>query len=242
MNNVIPFDETKPLRVRPVILGALTTLTLLGTFILDIGTADEVVTWVPYCLAVVLALQWRGATAIVTVTAAALLLMVIGFIVLPPGHLQTETTNRAIGAATLTLLALVCLYIDSRRDTHRRALTATAWRLNRLRLFVNSFNTVAVVLTDTRGRVTEWNRAVQRLIGQPLDHMNGQPVYRILLRAASGTHRWALMYRTARMKGQATADVTCSTRNASPRRLRVVVKPLWNPAGRLHGYSLVLHG
>ena len=96
MNNVIPFDETKPLRVRPVILGALTTLTLLGTFILDIGTADEVVTWVPYCLAVVLALQWRGATAIVTVTAAALLLMVIGFIVLPPGHLQTETTNRAI--------------------------------------------------------------------------------------------------------------------------------------------------
>ena len=49
MNNVIPFDETKPLRVRPVILGALTTLTLLGTFILDIGTADEVVTWVPYC-------------------------------------------------------------------------------------------------------------------------------------------------------------------------------------------------
>jgi PAS domain S-box-containing protein len=240
MNNVIPFDETKPLRVQPVILGALTTLTLLGTFILDIGTAEEVVTWVPYCLAVVLALQWRGATAIVTVTAAALLLMVIGFILLPPGHLQTETTNRAIGTATLTLLALVCLYIDARRDTHRRALTATTWRLNRLRLFVNSFNTVAVVLTDTRGRVTEWNRAVQRLIGQPLDHMIGQPVYRILLQAESGITRWALLYRTARMKGRATAEVVFSARNASPRRLRVVVKPLWNQVGRLHGYSLVL--
>lgn len=142
MNAVIPFDETKPVRAQPVVLGTLTIMTLLCTFIIDVGTADEVVTWVPYCIAIVLALQWRGITTIVPVAAAALLLMVLGFLVSPLGNFQTEATNRAIGAVTLTTLALVCLYIDWRRAKHHRVLTKTTARLNRLRLLVNNLRRV----------------------------------------------------------------------------------------------------
>ena len=238
MHSVIPFEDTRPIRVQPIVLGTLTVLTLLVTFIIDVGTTDEVVTWVPYSIAVVLALQWRGVAVIVPVTAAALILMVIGFVLSPPGHLQAETTNRAIGAVTLTMLALVCLYIDSRRDKHRKALAKTASRLNRLRLFVNGLRNVALVLTDARGRVTEWSRAAQRLTGQSFDQMIGQSVYQIFQRHE--TSRWALMYRTARTEGQAMCEVLGHDRHASPNLLRVVIKPLRNQVGRLYGYSLVL--
>lgn len=240
MNSVIPLDDTKAIRPQPVVLGTLTIITLLCTFIIDIGTADEVVTWVPYCIAIVLALQWKGATAIVPVTAAALVLMVIGFLLSPLRSLQTETTNRAIGAATLTTLALVCLYIDWRRDKHRKALAKTTSRLNRLRLFVNSLKKVALVLSDTRGRVTEWNRAAQRLTGHPIDQMIGQPVFRIFQLRETGTSSWAQVYRKARLNGDATYEAVCHRRNGFPCHLRVVIKPLWNQFGRLHGYSLVL--
>ncbi len=240
MNGVLPFDETKAIRPQPVVLGTLTILTLLCTFIIDLGTADEVVTWVPYCIAIVLALQWKGATAIVPVTAAALVLMVLGFLLSPLGSLQTETTNRAIGAATLTMLALVCLYIDWRRDKHRKALAKTTSRLNRLRLFVNRLKQVGLVLSDARGRVTEWNRAAQRLTGHPIDQMIGQPVFRIFQRRETGASRWAQVYRKARLKGDATYEAVCHRPNGSLCHLRVVVKPLWNQVGGLHGYSLVL--
>ncbi|WHZ26077.1 MAG: hypothetical protein OJF51_000872 [Nitrospira sp.] len=240
MNGVIPFDETKAIRPQPVVLGTLTIITLLCTFIIDLGTADEVVTWVPYCIAIVLALQWKGAAAIVPVTAAALVLMVLGFLLSPLGSSQTETTNRAIGAATLTTLALLCLYIDWRREKHRKALAKTISRLNRLRLFVNSLKQVALVLSDTRGRVTEWNRAAQRLTGHSIDQMIGQPVFRILQRRETGTSSWAQVYRTARLKGDATYEAVCHRPNGSLCHLRIVVKPLWNQFGRLHGYSLVL--
>lgn len=240
MHRVIPFDETKAIRPQPVVLGTLTIITLLCTFIIDIGTADEVVTWVPYCIAIVLALQWKGATAIVPVTAAALVLMVLGFLLSPLGNFQTETTNRAIGAATLTMLALVCLYIDWRRDKHRKALAKTTSRLNRLRLFINSLKKVALVLSDTRGRVTEWNHTAQRLTGYPIDQMIGQPVFRIFQRRETGTGSWAQVYRKARLKGDATYEAVCHRRNGSPCHLCVVIKPLWNQFGRLHGYSLVL--
>ncbi|MDI3464005.1 MAG: hypothetical protein OJF50_002826 [Nitrospira sp.] len=240
MNGVIPFDETKAIRTQPVVLGSLTIITLICTFIIDIGTADEVVTWVPYCIAIVLALQWKGVTAIVPVTAAALVLMVLGFLLSPPGSFPTETTNRAIGAATLTTLALVCLYIDWRRDKHRKALAKTTSRLNRLRLFVNSLKKVALVLSDTRGRVTEWNRTAQRLTGHPIDQMIGQPVFRIFQRRETAVNSLAQVYRTARLKGGATYEAVCHRRNGSSCHLRVVVKPLWNQFGRLHGYSLVL--
>lgn len=240
MNGVIPFNETKAIRTQPVVLGTLTIITLLCTFIIDIGTADEVVTWVPYCIAIVLALQWKGAAAIVPVTAAALILMVLGFLLSPPENSQTETTNRAVGAATLTMLALVCLYIDWRRDKHRKALAKTTSRLNRLRLFVNSLKKVAVVLSDTRGRVTEWNRAAQRLTGHPIDQMIGQPVFRIFPRRETGRSDWAQVYRKARLKGDATYEAVCHRRNGSLCHLRIVVKPLWNQFGRLYGYSLAL--
>lgn len=238
MHTVIPFDDTRPIRVQPIVLGTLTVLTLLCTFIIDVGTTDEVVTWVPYCIAIVLALQWRGATVILPVTAAALILMVIGFALSPPGHLQTETTNRAIGAVTLTILALVCLYIDSRRIRHRKVLAKTASRLNRLRLFINSLKNVALVLTDARGRVTEWNGAAQRLTGHSIDRMIGQAIYRVFQRRE--TSRWAQMYRTARRAGQATCEVACYDRHAPPSLLQVVVTPLRNQVGRLYGYSLIL--
>lgn len=169
-----------------------------------------------------------------------LILMVLGFLLSPLGNFQTETTNRAIGAATLTMLALVCLYIDWRRDKHRKALAKTTSRLNRLRLFVNSLKQVALVLSDTRGRVTEWNRAAQRLTGHPIDQMIGQPVFRIFQRRETGTSSWAQAYRKARSKGDATYEAVCRRPNGSLCHLRIVVKPLWNQFGRLYGYSLVL--
>ncbi len=240
MNYAFPYDESKAIRVQPIMLGTITIIILLGTFFVDIGTPDGVATWVPYCIAVVLAMQWRGAATIVPVTAAALILMVLGLLLRPPGDFQTETTNRAIGAATLTALALACLYIDWRRHKHRKTFATTASRLNRLRRFVNRLKRTAVVLSDKRGRVTEWNHAAQRLTGYSIEQMIGRRVFRIFHRLETSTVSWAQAYRNARTEERATYEAMCHRCNGSRWHIRIVITPMWNQAGNLQGYSLVL--
>jgi len=125
MNRLFDYHETKAIRAHPIVLGTLTIFTLACTFLIDTGMSDGAAAWAPYCIAIVLALQWKGAVAIVPVTVSALILLVAGFLLEPPGDLQTATTNRAIGATTLTILAIVCLYIDWRRSKHRKTFVAT---------------------------------------------------------------------------------------------------------------------
>ncbi|MDK2745379.1 MAG: PAS domain-containing protein [Nitrospira sp.] len=240
MNGVFPYDQSKPIRVQPIVLGAITSIILLGTFLVDIGAPDGMATWVPYCIAIVLALQWRGAATIVPVTAAALILMVVGFLLRPLGDFQTETTNRAIGAATVTALALACLYIDWRRHKQRKALATTASRLNRLRFFVNRLKRAAVVLSDSRGRVTEWNQSAQHLTGYSIEQMIGRPVFRIFQRREIGTVRWAQAYRKARTEERAVYEAVCPRSNGSLCHVSIVIKPIRNQAGSLQGYSLAI--
>ncbi|MGZ9131127.1 MAG: hypothetical protein ACXW35_01010 [Nitrospira sp.] len=138
-------------------LGTLTTIVLVGTFALDLGLPMGVSVWALYCLAIVLALQWKGRPAIAIVTALALIFMLLDLWIGPKGDLETGITNRVIGAVTITGVALICLYIDWRRRRIGQALKTAFLSRSRLRLFLNSLGDAGVVLTDIRGRVTEWN-------------------------------------------------------------------------------------
>lgn len=238
MNRFFSYDDTKSLRTHPAILGALTIVTLIGTFFIDMGTQDGVASWAPYSLAIVLALQWKGAGAIVLVTVSALILMVSGLLLKPSWDLQMATTNRSIGAATLTSLALLCLYIDWRRTTHRKRTATSVSRLNHLRLFLNSLKKAPIVLSDVRGRVTERNEAARKLIGTRLEEIIGQPIYRIFHHPEAVAPKWSRTYRKARREGKATQEVVCQAEDGSRRSLRAIVKPLRNQFGHLQGYSL----
>ncbi|QPD04411.1 MAG: hypothetical protein Nkreftii_002185 [Candidatus Nitrospira kreftii] len=239
-----PFDhhQTKAIRAHPIVLGTLTIVTLAGTFLIDTGLSDGAAAWAPYCIAIVLALQWKGAAAIAPVTISALILLVAGFLLEPPGDLQSETTNRAIGAATLTVLALVCLYIDSRRSKHRKTFTATISRMTQLQLFVDGLKKAAIALTDLRGRVTEWNQAAQKLTGHPIEQVIGQPVFRVFLSLETRTGGWSKTYRSARMEGAAIHKTVYHQQDGSLTYVNIMVRPLRNKVGRLHGYALTLHG
>ena len=232
--------ETKGIRAHPTILGALTIVTLIGTFLVDVGIRDGVASWAPYSLAIVLALQWKGAGAIVLVTATALIFMVVGFVLEPSGDLHRAATNRAIGAATVTLLSLICLYIDWRRSKHRKTVAAALSRLNQLQLFLHSLKKTAIVLSDLRGRVTEWNHAAQKLTGYPLERVIGQRIYHVFHLAETATEKWARIYRKARREGVATHKIVCHREDGSQYAVHVIVKPLRNQFGLLLGYSITL--
>lgn len=103
------------LKARSSVLGFLIALTMLGTFIIDIGMPDGIAAWAPYSIAIALALLWDGARAIASVTGAALGLMLIGLWIGPLGDFQAGVMNRAIGAVTITGLGGICLYVDRAR-------------------------------------------------------------------------------------------------------------------------------
>ncbi len=241
MNRLYDYHETKAIPAHPIVLGTLTIVTLICTFLIDIGMSDGTAAWAPYCIAIVLALQWKGAAAIVSVTVAALLLLVAGFLLEPPADLQTATTNRAIGAATLTALAIVCLYIDWRRSKYRKTFSATVSRMTQLQLFVDGLQKAAIGLTDLRGRITEWNQAARKLTGHPIEQIIGQPVFRVFLSPETGADGWSKTYRKARMKGVATHKAVYHRQDGSQHHVHIMVKPLRNTVGRIQGYSLTLY-
>lgn len=241
MKIVHPYYEVDGPRARSIVLGALTVLTLLGTFLIDLGMPDGVAAWAPYCLAIVFALVWKGALAVATVTAISMVLTLLGQWVGPIGDLQTGATNRAIGVVILMGLGLVCLYIDRtlRRLQDARDVLASSQR--RLRYFVNSVNSAGIVLSDLRGRVTEWSQGAQLLTGYPSEQMVGRPLYRAFPGRANAVARWSQICHTVRRKSKAVREEAYQHRDGSWCWMHIVVKSLRSRIGRLQGYSLVLH-
>lgn len=76
------------MRAHPIVLGTLTIVTLACTFLVDTGMSDAAAAWAPYCIAIVLALQWKGAAVILPMTISALILLVAGFLLEPTGDLH----------------------------------------------------------------------------------------------------------------------------------------------------------
>lgn len=241
MKIVHPYYEADRVHVRSTLLGILTVITVLVTFVIDVGLPDGIAAWVPYCLAIVLALQWKGVFAIVPVTAIALALMVLGQYVGPLGDLETDATNREIGAVTITCLALVCLYIDRMRKRLVRSRDAIALSQRRLRSFLNTMNSAGIVLSDLRGRITEWNHGAQLLTGYQSAEMVGRPLYRAFPGKASSVSRWAQVCHEVRRRAKVVREEAYQCRDGSWCWMHIVIKPLRNRFGRLHGYSLVMH-
>ncbi len=226
---------------RSTVLGTLTTTVLVGTFMLDLGLPMGVSVWAFYCLAIVLALQWKGRPAIAAVSTISMIFLVLDFWLGPGGSLGTDITNRAIGAVTITGVALICLYIDWRRRRIGHQLSTTSLSRSRLRLFLNSLSDTAVVLTDIRGRVTEWSSGAQELIGYPRKQTIGQPLFRMFTTQNTPAVRWSHIYRQARLQGKAVRQESYQCRDGSWCRIHLVIRPLRNRFGRLRGYSLVMH-
>lgn len=241
MKIVHPYYEVDWPRARSIVLGTLTVLTLVGTFLIDIGMPDGVAAWAPYCLAIVLALVWKGALAVATVTTISMVLTLFGQWVGPIGDVETGATNRAIGVVTLMSLGLVCLYIDRTRRRLQDARDAIASSQRRLRSFVNSVSSAGIVLSDLRGRVTEWSQGAQLLTGHPSEQMVGRPLYRAFPGSAHAVARWSQICQAVRREAKAVREEAYQHRNGSWCWLHIVVKPLRNRIGRLQGYALVLH-
>lgn len=235
------YSEVDKAGARSTVLGTLTTTVLVGTFVLDLGLPMGVSVWPFYCLAIVLALQWKGRSAIAAVSTISIIFMVLDFWLGPRGDLETDITNRAIGAVTITGVALICLYIDWRRRRIGQQLTTTSLSRSRLRLFLNSLSDAAVVLTDVRGRVTEWSAGAQQLTGYPRKQTIGQPLFRRLTTQSTPAVRWSHIFRQARLEGEAVREESYQCRDGSWCWMHLVIRPLRNRFGRLRGYSLVMH-
>ena len=218
----------------------MTVITLLGTCAIDLGLPSGVAAWALYCLPIVLALQWKGAPAIVAVTAVAMISMLLKIWMSQGGDFETGIANRAFGAVAITGVALACLYIDSRRRRLRQTLDATSSSRRRLRLFFDNLDDAGVVLTDIRGRVMEWSHGAQQLTGYPPDQSIGRPFFRMLVRQRNPVVLWSHICRQARMKGKAVREEVYLCQNGSWRRMHTVIKPLRSRFGRLRGYSLVI--
>lgn len=241
MRTVYPYYEVDRRRARSTVLGFLTVATLVGTFVMDLGLPDGVAAWAPYCLAIVLALQWKGTLAIAAVAVTAMVFMFLGEWSGPPGDLETDVTNRVIGVVTIMSIALACLYIDWRRKRLLQSRAVIASSHDRLRSFVNSLNSAGVVLCDLRGRVTEWNQGAQLLTGHSTEDIVKQPLYRVFPGKADPVARWARICQTVRKEGKAVREEAYQHRDGSWCWLHIVVKPLRDRFRRLQGYSLVIH-
>lgn len=235
------YSDVDKTGARSTVLGTLTTIVLVGTFMLDLGLPMGVSVWALYCLAIVLALQWKGRLAIAAVSTISMIFMVLDVWLGPGGNLETDITNRAIGAITITGVALICLYIDWRRRRIGQELTTTSLSRSRLRLFLHSLSDAGVVLTDVRGRVTEWSSGAQQLTGYPREQIIGQPFFRRLPTQSSPAVRWSHIYRQARLEGKAVREESYQCRDGSWCWIHLVIRPLRNRFGRLRGYSLVMH-
>ena len=241
MGSSHPYRQIDKAQTRSTVLGALTVLTLVGTFVLDLGLPVGVSVWALYCLAIVLALPWKGRSAIAAVTAIAMIFMLLDLWLGPRGDLGIGVVNRVIGAVTITGVALVCLYIDWRRRRIGHTLRTASMSRSRLRLFLNSLSDAGVVLTDIRGRVTEWSAGAQQLTGYSADQCIGQPLFRRLPKQTDTAVRWSHLCRHARLEGTAVREEAYQCRDGPWLWLHIVIRPLRNRFGRLRGYSLVMH-
>lgn len=228
------------LKARSSVLGFLIALTMLGTFIIDIGMPDGIAAWAPYSIAIALALLCDGARAIASVTGAALGLMLIGLWIGPLGDFQAGVMNRAIGAVTITGLGGICLYVDRARRQLFQARDALAASRQQLHSFVDELNSTAVVLCDLRGRVTESNHGAQLLTGYTDGDLRGRPLYRVFPGKMDPLARWGQIYRWARRKGEVAVEEVFRWRDGSWCLMHMLVKPLQNRFRRHHGYSIVL--
>ncbi len=226
---------------RSSVLGFLTLFVLFGTFILDTGLPDGIAIWVPYSTAIVLALLWDGARTIASVTAAALVLLLIGLWIGPLGDFQLAAVNRAIGAATITSLGLACLYVERTRRQLLQSHDELASSQHQLHSFVDDMHNVGIVLVNLRGRVTEWNQGAQVLTGYPSDDIKGRPLYRIFPGKANAAARWGHICRRARHERKVVRQEIFQRRDGSWCVMHMVVKPLHNRLRRHQGYSLVIH-
>jgi PAS domain S-box-containing protein len=236
-----PYHEIDRAHARSTVLGALTIITLVGTLVLDLGLPIGVAAWALYCLAIVLALQWKGRPAIVSVTVTSMIFMLLDLWLGPGGDPEIGITNEVIGATTITGVALICLYIDWRRHRIGQALKTASLSRSRLRLFLNSLTDAGIVLIDIRGRVTEWSHGAQQLTGYPTDQCIGQPLFRRLPKQSNTAVHWPHICRQARLEGKAVREEAFRCRDGSCRWIHIVVRPLRNRWGRLRGYSLVMH-
>ncbi|HSA87518.1 MAG TPA: PAS domain-containing protein [Nitrospira sp.] len=228
-------------RARSSALGFLIALILLTTFILDTGLPDGVAAWAPYSIAIVLALLWDGARTIASVTAAALILTLMGLWIGPLGDFQTGAVNRAIGVVTITGLGVACLYVDRARRRLVEKRDALAASQQQLHAFVDEMNSVGIVLCDLRGRVTEWNHGAQLLTGYTSDDTRGRPLHRVFPGEMNSVARWAQVCHWARRKGEVVREEVLRRRDGSWCLMHMTVKPLKNRFRRHHGYSVVIH-
>ena len=241
MRVIHSYSDVNSARARSTVLGTLTIIVLLGTLVLDLGLPIGVSVWALYSLAIVLAMQWKGRPAIAAVTAISMIFMLLDLWLGPGGDLETGIINQAIGAITITGVALICLYIDWRRHRIGQALKTTSLSRSRLRLFLNSLSDAGVVLTDIRGRVTEWSEGAQQLTGYPTDQTIGHPLFRGFPKQSNSAVRWSHVCRQARLEGKAVQEEAYRCRDGSWRWIHIVIRPLRNRFGRLRGYSLVMH-
>ncbi|MDC8447415.1 MAG: PAS domain-containing protein [Nitrospira sp.] len=229
------------LKARSSVFGFLLALILLGTFILDTGVPDGVSVWASYSIAIVLALLWDGAHAIASVTAAALVLTLIGLWIGPLGDFQAGVMNRAIGVVTITGVGLICLHVDRKRRRLFQSCDALAASRQQLHSFVDELNNTGVVLCDLRGRVTECNQGAQLLTGHTDGDLEGRPLYRVFPGQMNPVARWGQIFHWARHKGEMEWDEAVRRRDGSWCVMHMIVKPLQNRFRHHHGYSIVMH-
>jgi hypothetical protein len=101
---------------RTMAWGFLTGAALAVTFLLNLEWLNYVGVWTLYGPALVLALQWKGASSVVLATAVAFISLLLGLGSVPAEHLQRAHYDTMAGIVTISAFALLCLFIDGKRS------------------------------------------------------------------------------------------------------------------------------
>lgn len=176
---------------RASLLGLLTFGILLGTFVTDLLTRRGVAAWALYPVAILTAMMWRGRQAVVGTALAGIGLTMLGAWWSPAGHADLDLTNRTIAVIMISVVGMVCLWLERREAASEAAEASRQQHELTLRSVVQSA-TDAIVLADGHGNILSWNKAATAIFGYKEKEALGKPLTILIPERYRTAHQRAL--------------------------------------------------
>lgn len=163
-----------------------------------------------------------------------------------------SSTNRAFSPEAAELLEELArraamaienarLYHDSQaaRAASQQALKLHSEAEERFRLLIDGVKDYAIIMLDSKGRISSWNSGAERITGYKESEIKDKPLATLYQeghnQGASGQE-----FVLARANGGFTGNARCSRSDGSAFLANLILTPLWGEGLVLRGYACVL--
>lgn len=167
----------------------------------------------------------------------------VPFVVATSSLLVSDGLAAAVLTGTLLILGLALtgsvaqrLWALKARQTQEVLSTSE----EKFRLLVEAVKDYAIFMLDTQGRVTTWNTGAERITGFKEFEIVGKLVSTLYPPSDAGGATPEKELRIARMEGHYEAEDRRMRKDGSRFWANIVVSPLYDSAGQLHGFSKVI--